>query len=130
MSQEANCFLTSSTMVGRIYGQKPTDECLFDAHPLPSGGYGILVRPRHAQAESTLLPRGAVLLLQIFEQPHTLWLASVAVIGDEVMIQFAPVALPDILDGRSEPPLLAAVTEQQEAEGVADRMKDRGGPEA
>ena len=130
MSSEASTFFSSSTMVGRIYGQWPKDEHLFDAHPLLGGGYGILIRPRSIEEPSTLMPRGATLLVQLFERPDTLWLASVAVISGEVMLPFVPVALPDILDGRSEPPRLADVTEEQEAEGVADRERSQNTPEA
>lgn len=106
------------------------DECLFDAYPLNSGGFGILVRPRRTSDETILMPEGATLLVQLFERPNTLWLASVAAIRGDVMIQFVPVALPEILDGRCEPPRLADVTETQEAEGVSDREKSRGIPEA
>ena len=130
MSQEASTFFSSATTVGRIYGQWPKDECLFDAHPLPSGGCGILVRHRCAEDETTLMPKGAVLLVQLFERPDTLWLASVAWISGETMLQFVPVASPEILDGRCEPPRLADVTEAQEAEGVSDRQKNRIDTEA
>jgi len=129
MSAEASTFFSSATMVGRIYGQWTKDECLFDARPLPNGGCGILVRYRRSEDEPTMMPKGAVLLVQLFERPDTLWLASVAWISGETMLQFVPVALPEILDGRCEPPRLADVTEAQEAEGVSDRQNNRIDPE-
>ncbi len=125
MVSEAATFLTSSTEVGRIYGQGMDDECMFDTLPLFGGDHVINVRTRGAEAQSIMMPRRTTLLVQLFERPDTLWLASVVRINGEWMIMYSPVSLPEVLDGRSEAPELAVVTERQQAEGVTDEMEHR-----
>lgn len=126
--QVPSTLLSSSTMLGRLYGQGPDDECMFDVafdhydRPIVR----IRVRNRPAPSPFIEMPHGTHLLVQLFEQPDVLWLANaVKLNGETPMIVYAPVEPLESADGRCEMPTLAECTLEQVDEAVHDAMTDR-----
>lgn len=115
-------FFSSSTVVGRLYGQMTNDECLFDVAQDDDGRAVIGVRFRAPVRPEIRLPFNTAMLVQIFEAPNVLWLARATLLGDDSkpMITYSPVVPLESLDGRSMPPVLAEVTPEQEIEGISD----------
>lgn len=118
--------LTSSTMLGLIYGQVGDSELLFDV-VLDFGGRPVIkVRSRAPRAESFQAPCGACLVVQLFEHPDALWLAQAVIFGGQIpMIQYSPIEPLVSADGRASMPDLAAVSLECVAEAVQDAMDDR-----
>lgn len=121
-------FMSSSTMIGRIYGQDSEHDSLFDVWTDYEGRPLIKIRMRSPHQRELLLPAGACLLVQLFEHPDVLWLAQPTLFNEEtLMVIYAPVEPIESADGRAEMPELAEVTLEQVDEAVTVAMLDRSG---
>src|SRR5262245_38879029 len=117
--------LSSSTMVGRIFGQGVDDECMFDIYVDYAGLPCIKVRVRDIFGTVIVMPPGVHLLVQLFEQPDVPWVARPIVHEGEPMIVYAPIEPLQSLDGRCFISDLASVTERQHQEGIEDRERQQ-----
>jgi len=115
---------TSSTMLGRFYGQGDKDECMFDVitdtDDLPV--ISIRIRPHGHELR---IPPGTNLLVQLFERPDVLWLARATAIQGYPTILYAPVEPLESTDGRYQMPALAECSLWQVDEAVHDAMASR-----
>lgn len=118
-------FFSSTAQLGRLYGQGGDDECLFDLGRDKEGRPVLRVRPRTPAQQEFQLPYRAALLVQLFEQPDTLWLARATTLGGEAMILYAPLEPLESRDGRCDVMLLADVTLEQVDEALHDAMDAR-----
>lgn len=124
--QTPSTMLSSSTQVGRLYGQGEENECLFDIGQDAIGRPVIMIRTRKPFYQEIEIPNGTSLLVQLFEQPDVLWLAHATLLnGDEPMICYAPIEPLESTDGRVDIPALADVTLEQVDEAVQDAMRNR-----
>lgn len=117
--------LSSSTMLGRLYGQEDTDECWFDIVCNAFGQPFIQVRVIKPGNDVMRLPCGSHVLVQLFEQPDILWLAHATIINEMPIICYAAVEMPESADGRTTPPKLAEVPLEKINEAVNDAMHTR-----
>jgi len=115
---------SDATVIGRIFGQGSNDECLFDVIVDDQDRPAIRIRVR-PELKVLDMPQGAAQIVQLFEHPEVLWLATPTIINGMATILYAPLEPLESADGRCEIPALAEVTLEQVDEAVHDAMDNR-----